>query len=136
MVVTGTVLAQSTTVEQFQLEHPYVLFIDQRNTGQFTEAFLTANAPYIVYFTDSIKVSDLPEMPELKSVHAPPADPTLQQDGLQAIKDWVGEHQDIQILTRSEYNQMDPVQQQSYVEEHALILAGEHITLNDIQSYH
>lgn len=136
VAVSGVTWAQQKTVQQFQQEHPHILFIDQRNTGRFSEAFLAANASSIVYFTDSIRVSDLPDLPEPKSAQAPPPDPALQQDGLQAIKDWVGEHQEIEIIPRSEFDQMDAVTRQSYLDEHALILGGEYITLNDIQSYH
>lgn len=51
------------------------------------------------------------------------------------IKEWMAEHQDVKIVTRSQYNASRPDIQAIYDQPHIIVLIGEVLTKQDILNY-
>jgi len=121
-------------IRQWQLAHPSTQLISSSRFSSLTDADKALlGTDYIVY-REKVTI-ELLEASEagVKSLNT--SEEIIREDESDFIKIWLAEHSDIKILSRSQYTSFSPEEQQLYIENHALILQGEKLTLQDIQNY-
>ncbi len=124
--------AQTNEVQQWSQANPSVLLIESNDaTTTYLENLDANNVQYIV-FEEEISLADIAAF-EAKHKPTPIAD--LDESAAMEIKLWLSEHPNVKIIKRSLYDQMDAQKQSLYVDNGAIILIGEEITLQDILNY-
>lgn len=122
------------TVSDWQNEHPDILLMKQSTFNTLSPSIRTQLEGHVLVYKDIPAIEDL-EAFSGEEKKAP--DHTTPTDGdAQYIKNWLGMHQEVRIVPRSVYDSASPETLQAYETVHALILAGEKITIADIQNYH
>ncbi|GAB5416897.1 MAG: hypothetical protein Crog4KO_17640 [Crocinitomicaceae bacterium] len=124
--------AQTNEIQEWSNANPTVLFVESSDaTTAYLENLEANNIDYIVY-DQEVSLSDITKF-EAKNKPVSIAD--LDESEASEIKLWLSKHRDIKIIKRSLFDQMEASKQSIYLDQGALILLGEQITLEDINSY-
>ena len=129
--------AQNQEISNWQQIHPNVIFIESSDfTPDFEEKLIALKQEFIVYST-KIDVNDITnyETKTYEKSGTSVSDQIRNDDGNQLIKDWLGQNQTIKIVPRSDFESYDKQDRNLLITENALILAGESLTITDIENY-
>mmetsp|Transcript_44591 Transcript_44591/g.59163 ORF Transcript_44591/g.59163 Transcript_44591/m.59163 type:complete len:144 (+) Transcript_44591:87-518(+) len=124
--------AQTNKVQEWSEANPSVLFVENNDaTEEYLASLEEKDIDYIVY-DHEISLADIDQF-EAKNKPVSIAD--LDETDAMEIKKWVSTHPDIKIIKRSIFDQMEPSKQSIYLNQNALILIGDEITLEDIRNF-
>ncbi|MFT6922533.1 MAG: hypothetical protein ACJA1C_001538 [Crocinitomicaceae bacterium] len=122
------------TIEEWQSNHPNVLFIEQSDYNQLSEKSLASlKTDYIVFDTE-ITMEVIRLYQDQNTITQVELTPEKFNEG-NRIKAWIGEHQDVKIITNSYYSQLSTKEKTLFEGPNFILLAGDLITLEDIEHY-
>ncbi|MCE3296564.1 MAG: hypothetical protein K0R65_2278 [Crocinitomicaceae bacterium] len=128
---------QSDQLASWIDEHPDVIFIEETNLKNFSDEELAKFSGKYIVFNNEIGLHDIykydPSFQEKADYKNDSETPEIKQAN--TIKDWMGKHQHVKVVTRSEFNAQPIEVQREYAEKKCLILNGEKITVEDINNY-
>lgn len=133
-----SVSSQENSSSPIQTQHQQTTFIHVNDLANFSQeeiAMLKGN--YVVFDGELTKekMQQLLLASEMnKSMDVDPAQ-SLKPEEQQFVKEWLSQHSDIKIVTRTEYNLSPENIRNEYVKSHCLILTGEIVTREDILNY-
>jgi hypothetical protein len=127
-----SIQAQSNT-KQWKSANPTVLLIEESDvTPDLLKSLEDNKSSYIIY-TNELKQSDIENFEA--SLKDNSEQLRMRESEAEVIKIWFGEHPDVKIIKRSDYNNLNDDKKAIYEGEHALILETDVITLQDIENY-
>lgn len=126
--------SQSQEISDWQQIHPNVIFIETKDfTPEFEEKLISLKQEFIVY-NNEISINDI-ESYVTQSYEKSGANQLRNDGGKQLIKDWIGQNPHIKIITQIDFDNASTEKQNLLMDENALILIGEKLTITDIQNY-
>jgi len=123
----------SDNLSSWASQHPDVYLISFENYNLLSQEMKDKLGTNILVYNGSLTMEAIESFEQTKSI--PNEKPSTEVADGQEIKNWLGQHPDVKIVSRSVYSSSDATAQQAYVEYGALILIGETITLEDIHNY-
>ena len=125
----------NSEVARWTANHPNVYIISYDNFQKMSEARKEQLKDQIIVFQGELKMEQLVAYSAEKSLDEPGTALSKDQDS-QELKDWLAAYSDVKIIKRSVFDNMNVEDQTMYLQQHALILSGEVITVQDIRNYH
>ncbi len=124
--------AQTNEIQEWSNANPSILFVESNDaTTAYLENLEANNIDYIIY-DQEVSLSDITEF---EAKNKPLSTVDLDESEALEIKIWLSKHRNIKIIKRSLFDQMETSKQSIYIDQGALILLGEQITLEDINNY-
>lgn len=128
--------SQEDSIEDWQQVHPNILFFEAQDFALLSSDQQSKLGENIIVFDTKITWKDITSF-ELRTM---PSDSEMRAKNPDSyigstVKFWLADHPEVKIIPRSYYDALDVDQQAVYQNTNALILDGEHITLEDIQRY-
>ena len=138
LIATGIIsiasYSQQSEIADWQKKHPHILFVEQSDyTPEFKTQLESLNREVIVY-NDEITMGLINNYASQNQAKSNIYSAERIEDAT-TIKIWLSENQDLKIVARSVFNELPAVDQNLLIEHGALILEGEKITLQDIETY-
>jgi len=125
----------TTEINQWIAQHPKVHLMSEGNYQKLSEEHRKQFKDHILVYQEHITLDQLMKYDELeKSSNAIAV--TSKDSDASEIKEWLGLHPGVKVVTQSQFTAMTPQRQSIYEQAHSLILAGEVITVQDIRNYH
>ena len=116
-----------------------VSFISTETFNSFSTEEISMLKDNYILFENEIENIDLSEYFSLSSFKSSSPNPILITDksnnDANELKKWTALHQNVIIITRSDFNDLSDDNKQLYLDNHYLILIGETLTLLDTQLY-
>lgn len=127
---------QEAAIQQWQSAHPTTLLISAARYASFSDEEKVLLGTDYILFENKVTLDLLQQYEQAKNAEMSEKEPAKEEDQ-QMIKDWLGTHQDVRIVSRSSYVAFSPERQQYCLDRplEILILQGETITVKDIESY-
>lgn len=115
--------------------HPSVYIFSEKNYEQLSSDFKSRLKGQVVLFKETLSFDDLMAYDELEKTDEVSQQIIFKDEDAQIIKNWLAYHPDIKIVSQSEFQAMTAEQQNMYITLEALVLIGEHLTVQDIMNY-
>lgn len=122
-------------VASWVANHPNVYIISFDNFQKMSEARKEQLKDQMIVFQGELKMEQLMAYSAEKSLNEAGTVLTKDQDA-QELKDWLSAYSDVKIIKRSVFDNMSSGDQTMYLQQNALILIGEKLTVQDIRNYH
>jgi len=127
-------------VGQWQKKHPAVICIETTDYSQMTEEEKMLIGDNIIVYNQQLTMADIQSYESNQYVKADNAHTTAsieERDISDAdyVKSWLGQNRDVKIIRQSVYSAMTEEDKAKYEGGNVLILAGETISKEDIESY-
>lgn len=124
----------SPEISAWMSSHPDVYVMSSSNYNATSSDFREQLADKIIVYSGELTIEVLEAYDSDKSYNSADTHAGKDSDAME-IKTWLGLHQDVKIITRSQFDSMSAETQQMYANNGALILIGERITIQDIRNY-
>ncbi|MDH4471844.1 MAG: hypothetical protein QE487_04505 [Fluviicola sp.] len=123
-------------IQQWQSAHPTTLFISaERYNALSSEEQHLLGSDLIVY-QDKISLALIEQHEALAKAENDQSQKPTKTEDLAIIKNWKATNPDVKIVPRSMFDTIEAERQQFYLEDsNCLILAGEWLTVKDIQLF-
>jgi hypothetical protein len=123
-------------IQQWQSAHPSTLLISSERFNSLAgDEQELLGMEYIVY-QDHIVLAQLEQYQSAKGIPASDRQPDAKDENALFIKRWLGNHPDVTLVSKAEFNAMDASKQQECQNNPSiLLLKGETITMQDINQY-
>lgn len=115
--------------------HPSVYIFSEKNYEQLSSDFKSMLKGHVVLFKETLSFDDLMAYDELEKTDEASQQTVTKYEDAQIIKNWLAYRPDVKIVKQSEFQAMTAEQQNMYLSFEALILIGEHLTVQDIINY-
>jgi hypothetical protein len=131
--------SQQDKAIEFQNKKMDVSFISTETFNSFSTEEISMLKDNYILFENEIENIDLSEYFSPSSFKNnspnPIVGPNKSNNDANELKIWTALHQDVIIITRSDFNDLSDDNKQMYLDNHYLILIGETLTLLDTQLY-
>jgi hypothetical protein len=115
--------------------HPSVYIFSEKNYEQLSSDYKSRLKGQVVLFKETLSFEDLMAYDRQEKTNEVSQQTVNKDEDAQMIKNWLAFHSDIKIVKQSEFQAMTVEQQNRYLSFEALILIGEHLTVQDITNY-
>jgi hypothetical protein len=115
--------------------HPSVYIFSEKNYEQLSSDYKSRLKGQVVLFKETLSFEDLIAYDGQEKTDEVSQQTVNKDEDTQMIKNWLAFHPDIKIVKQSEFQAMTAEQQNRYLSFGALILIGEHLTVQDITNY-
>lgn len=122
-------ILNAQTAAEWQLQHPNGVLVSQS-----TYSTLSAKERSLLGDEVFIFDSDISEAEQLMSTMRRTDQPVSAE--AEAVKTWLAYHQDIPVISYSDFIAASEIEKELLTSRHALIFKGEKLTLKDIENYH
>jgi hypothetical protein len=126
---------QDTRIVTWVSTHPSVYIFSEKNYEQLSSDYKSRLKGQVVLFKETLSFEDLMAYDGQEKTNEVSQQTTTRNEDAQMIKNWLAFHSDIKIVKQSEFQAMTVEQQNRYLSFEALILIGEHLTVQDITNY-
>lgn len=124
----------NSEIANWAANHPNVYIVSFDNYQKMPDVRKEQLKDQMIVFQGELKMEQLMAYNAEKSLNEPET-ATKEQDA-QDLKDWLSTYQDVKIIKRSQFDSMSSGDQTMYLQQNALILIGERLTVQDIKNYH
>lgn len=123
-------------IQQWQSAHPTTLFISAERYNSLSSQEQELLGSDLIIYNDKISLVAIEQHEALtKSTNDQSNKPSKTED-LTIIKNWSANNPDVKIIARSVFDVIPADRQSAYLEDsNCLILAGEWLTVKDIESF-
>lgn len=129
---------ESDQIEDWVKSHPDVYIISSENYATMPGSFKERLQDKTIVFNSKLTLQDIQNYesnhPPVSGTHGDLLPFTGMAESQEA-KEWLADHQEVQVISRSYYNSLSSTEQAHYHEVHAMILIGEILTMQDIYNY-
>lgn len=132
MILAFSLSATSQTdqeIEDWQTNNPGKFLMHSDSYVNLDDGLKIKISARVVFYEDISSASSLEKVNDKGELKE------SGQSNAQTIKNWLVGHPDLKILTRSQFDSFDSITQSAYIDNLALILIGEKITIEDILNY-
>lgn len=131
----STFAQSDLAIQQWQNAHPSVLLISSETYANMDGETKKSIEGKAIIFSGEITIQDLNNAMQSEKSGEIEANGSSIESERDMIKVWLGTHTDVKIIRNSEFLSAEQIVQSAYLNDHALILNGEFITVEDILKY-
>lgn len=131
----STFAQSDLAVQQWQNTHPSIMLISSETYASMDETTKKTIEGKSIIFSGAISIQELTDAIQFEKSIENELTASLPNSEKDMIKIWLGTHLDVKIVRNSEFLSADENIQNAYINDHALILNGEFITVEDILKY-
>lgn len=136
ILITTFSFAQQVTqqeLQEFQLQHPTVLFFVQENYDELSEKQKLALAGRVIVYTNELSTQDLETWNVSKQIIN---ENLVRSSSSQIVKNWLAYNTEIVVVSQDYFDSLDEETKQQLLENHVLISRTAVLTEEDILNYH
>jgi hypothetical protein len=127
----------NSEIVTWQHSHPEVIFIESSDLDRILESGIELQGKFIVY-SDQVSIEDIANYELEEKTRQSDSESNIyseRDENANIIKLWLAQNGDLKILQRNYFDQLNETQKAMYLENGALILTTELLTLKDINDY-
>ena len=130
-----SVQAQDININEWQSNHPEVIFIEQNLYVSFTEEQQNTLGQNIIVFDAQIQVEDIEFYQIHRHSELTSALFEYSDQNAALIKNWLGQNSQVEVIRSQEFDALTSEDQSKLIQNDALILTKEYLTLDKVAEY-